>query len=413
MTKFNISILIFILLASCDNNIGIIYPTFGDSSVLTNAQYLDKSIIENIQGIYSSSNPDKRLGENIVVKSTKNKLTVYCGQSIDFILLDGGIIDSGIVFEGYGRDLETANVNQVRILIKNNDGADELLKGKIPDSISMLISVLYDSQTGRVNQTNQYDFVRKLSNSKNFKIIAHRGGARNSDLLPASENSLGMIKYAEYLGANGIEIDIRLTKDRIPILFHDDYISKRLINGDLLVGRVENYYFSHLRTFCTLKNDEQIPTLEEALSTVIENTNLDFVWLDIKTPAVIDVIVPIILKYNEIAKSKNREVDFYIGITSTQVQNQLMTNPDYSKMLSLSELSTVELEKSKSKIWAPQWTLGYQNEIVNDLKSKGIKSYVWTMDERNFIKEFLDNGKFDGILTNYAPIAAYEYYIRN
>jgi hypothetical protein len=61
MTKFNISILIFILLASCDNNIGIIYPTFGDSSVLTNAKYLDKSIIENIQGIYSSSNPDKRL----------------------------------------------------------------------------------------------------------------------------------------------------------------------------------------------------------------------------------------------------------------------------------------------------------------------------------------------------------------
>ena len=413
MIKIYYIIFLFIILISCDNNIGIEYPVFGGNSMLTNAKEIDKSIYEKLQGIYFTSNPDKRLGDTIVVKSAKNKLMIYAGQFIDFILLDGGIVGTELIFEGYGRDLETANVNQIRIIIKSSDGADDLLNGGNPAIISLTLTILYDSQTGRTNQTNKYDFVRKLGDSKNFKIIAHRGGARNSDFLPDSENSLGMIKYAEYLGATGIEIDIRLTKDKIPVLFHDDFISKRLINGDLLIGSIERYYFAHLRTFCTLKNNEKIPTLEEALQTVIDDTNLDFVWLDIKTPAVVDKIIPIILKFNDIAKAKNREVDFYIGITSEQVQNQLMSNPDYSKILSLSELATTELDRTKSKIWAPQWTLGYQNEIVEELKNKGIKSYVWTMDERNFIKEFLDNGKFDGILTNYAPIVAYEYFIRN
>ncbi len=123
----------------------------------------------------------------------------------------------------------------------------------------------------------KYEFIRKLNTEVKFKIIAHRGGARNSDLFHASENSLEMIRFAENLGANGIEIDIRLTKDKVPVLFHDDYISKRLVEGDLLIGSIEKYTLPHLKTFCLLKNGESSPTLEEALNTVINNTNLSFV----------------------------------------------------------------------------------------------------------------------------------------
>ncbi len=413
MRKYLLVIPVLILIISCQGDLSIIYPEFGNNSWLLNSTKLDDSAIVKLQGIYFSSNPQKRIGDSIVVKSNKNKLMIFCRQAVDFVLLDGGVLDSGIVFEGYGRDLETVDVNLVRVFIRNDEGAFELLNGGTPKSLILNISIESDTKSGKGQAAVKYEFVRKLNTEVKFKIIAHRGGARNSDLFHASENSLEMIRFAENLGANGIEIDIRLTKDKVPVLFHDDYISKRLVEGDLLIGSIEKYTLPHLKTFCILKNGESIPTLEEALNTVINHTNLDFVWLDIKSPAVVDVIIPIILKFNEIKKTLGRDVEFYIGISSEQVQKQLMDNPDFDKILSLSELSPEELEVSKSKYWAPQWTLGYQNQITGELISKGVNSIVWTLDERSFIKEFIDKGQFDGILTNFAPIVFYEFYIRN
>ncbi len=413
MKKIILLFIISLIISSCENDLSIVYPEFGNDSWLLNSSKISDSILTQMEGVYTSSNPQKRLGDNLVFKAVKNKLMIFCPQAVDYVMLDAGVLDSGIVFEGYGRDLETANVNLVRVFIKNENGASELLNGKVPSSISVDISIVYDSQSNRSEAAIKYDFSRKLNSTKTFHIIAHRGGARNSDLLPASENSLSMIKFAEYLGATGIEIDIRLTRDKVPVLFHDDYISKRLVEGDLLVGSIEKYTLSHLRTFCTLKNGEKIPTLEEALNTVISDTKLDLVWLDIKSPAVVDQIIPIIRKYNEIKKTMGRNVEFYIGITSDQVQKRFDENQYSDQMLSLSELAPDKLLSSKSKIWAPQWTLGYQNNEVEDLHSKGVRSIVWTLDERQFISEFIANGKFDGILTNFAPIVAYEYYLRN
>jgi glycerophosphoryl diester phosphodiesterase len=405
------SILIFT--NSCENTIAINYPSFDNQSWLGKSVKINDSILTKLQGIYYSETPQKKLGSNLVVKSNRNKIMLFCQQAIDFVILDGGILDSGIVFEGYGRDLETENVNLVRVFIRNNEGANSILQGKRPDTLIMNVEIVYDSQTNESSNFVKYTFVREIDLSNKFKIIAHRGGARNSDLLPASENSREIIRLAEYLGATGIEIDIRLTKDKVPVLFHDDYITTRLVNSDFLIGSIENYTLAQLKTFCRLKHNETIPTLEEAFSTIVDETTLDFVWLDIKTTSVIDAIVPIIDKYNKIAKGKNRKVEFYIGITSPAVEKQVLEKENRDELLTLSELSPKEVIQSKSKIWAPTWTAGYQDSEVEQLKSNGIKSYVWTMDERNFIRDFIKNSKFDGILTNFAPIVAYEYYMQS
>lgn len=405
------SILIFT--NSCENTITINYPSFDNQSWLGKSVKINDSILTKLQGIYYSETPQKKLGSNLVVKSNRNKIMLFCQQSIDFVILAGGILDSGIVFEGYGRDLETENVNLVRVFIRNNEGANSILQGKRPDTLIMNVEIVYDSQANESSNFVKYTFVREIDLSNKFKIIAHRGGARNSDLLPASENSREIIRLAEYLGATGIEIDIRLTKDKVPVLFHDDYITTRLVNSDFLIGSIENYTLAQLKTFCRLKHNETIPTLEEAFSTIVDETTLDFVWLDIKSASVIDAIVPIIAKYNKIAKENNRKVEFYIGITSPAVEKQVLEKENRDELLTLSELSPKEVIQSKSKIWAPTWTAGYQDNEVEQLKSNGIKSYVWTMDERNFIRDFIKNSKFDGILTNFAPIVAYEYYMQS
>ena len=53
------------------------------------------------------------------------------------------------------------------------------------------------------------------------RIIEHRGGG-----LLAPENTLAAIRYAANLGFAGVEFDVKLTADDVPILFHDDTLER-------------------------------------------------------------------------------------------------------------------------------------------------------------------------------------------
>ena len=53
------------------------------------------------------------------------------------------------------------------------------------------------------------------------KVIAHRGVTRNEQ-----ENTLPAFHEAFSEGADGLEIDVRLSKDEKPIIFHDEDTSR-------------------------------------------------------------------------------------------------------------------------------------------------------------------------------------------
>lgn len=69
------------------------------------------------------------------------------------------------------------------------------------------------------------------------KIFAHRGA---SQLAP--ENTMPAFKLAYELGAEGIETDVHLTKDQVPVLIHDEHL-KRTTNGN---GYIKDYTFNEL-----------------------------------------------------------------------------------------------------------------------------------------------------------------------
>ena len=56
--------------------------------------------------------------------------------------------------------------------------------------------------------------------------IAHRG-----DSTTAPENTIEAIQAAADFGCEGIEIDVRLTKDNKIVLMHDEYIDRMVFNG--------------------------------------------------------------------------------------------------------------------------------------------------------------------------------------
>lgn len=92
-------------------------------------------------------------------------------------------------------------------------------------------------------------------------FYAHRGLYDNKGDAP--ENSEKAFQKAVKEGY-GIELDIQLSKDKIPVVFHDESL-KRVCK---VPGKIEDYMLEELRQFKLLNSSETIPTLEEVLKLV-------------------------------------------------------------------------------------------------------------------------------------------------
>lgn len=90
---------------------------------------------------------------------------------------------------------------------------------------------------------------------------AHRGLHDNESDAP--ENSMAAFRKAVEAGF-GIELDVQLTKDRIPVIFHDETL-KRVCGAE---GRVRDYTYEELQQFTLCKSQEHIPLFEDFLKMV-------------------------------------------------------------------------------------------------------------------------------------------------
>lgn len=83
------------------------------------------------------------------------------------------------------------------------------------------------------------------------------------------ENSYAAIKRAADHGY-GIEFDVHLTKDGIPVVFHDDTLN-RVCGVD---GHLKDYTFEELQQFRLMGTDERIPAFADVLKAVDGRTPL-------------------------------------------------------------------------------------------------------------------------------------------
>lgn len=108
-------------------------------------------------------------------------------------------------------------------------------------------------------------------------IFAHRG-------LPVkfAENSLEGFRYAATHGAEGVELDVHLTKDKVPVVMYDEEIDRTTDDGS---GYIKDYTLSEIRKF-HLKNGEPVPMLRE-LFEILQDKDL-YINLEFKTNKVHD-----------------------------------------------------------------------------------------------------------------------------
>lgn len=99
------------------------------------------------------------------------------------------------------------------------------------------------------------------------RVIGHRGAARH-----APENTLAGLRMAASMGVACVEFDVRLTKDGVPVLFHDDTV-ERTTDGR---GRLGALTLARVRRldagawFAPRFAGERVPTLVEAIETLAE-----------------------------------------------------------------------------------------------------------------------------------------------
>ncbi len=100
------------------------------------------------------------------------------------------------------------------------------------------------------------------------KIIGHRGVAAY-----APENTLEGLHTAADMGVEWVEFDVKLTKDQIPILFHDSTLERTTNGGNRAVAEVTYNEIKQLEAgswFSESFAGIKVPTLEEALEVLIE-----------------------------------------------------------------------------------------------------------------------------------------------
>ncbi|MGB2694526.1 MAG: glycerophosphodiester phosphodiesterase family protein [Dehalococcoidia bacterium] len=82
----------------------------------------------------------------------------------------------------------------------------------------------------------------------------------------APENTLAGVRAALDLGADAMEIDVRLTRDGMPVLLHDSTVD-RTTDGE---GRLDEFSLRQMRRL-DAGDAERIPTLREVLDAVAGN----------------------------------------------------------------------------------------------------------------------------------------------
>ena len=115
------------------------------------------------------------------------------------------------------------------------------------------------------------------------KIVGHKGASGY-----APENTLISFRTAITIGCNRVELDVRLTKDKQVVVFHDDEVSK-LTNG---VGFVSEMTLAELKKL-DCEQDEKIPTLQEVIDVCKDKIDLQ---IELKADGTPEAVNELILK---------------------------------------------------------------------------------------------------------------------
>lgn len=408
-------IIVFLLPLGCTKDNQYLFDPSYNHDYLSGTTPMPIHLRTRLEGIYFSEDNDNGIGSRFVLKWNQKKLSLFSNIDGKYAAMEVGVrwSDSSILMAGYWRSPVKEEHGEIYLTIRKEDGAARILNGT--GSVTSISGQNDFSSKGTQAISMQFERIfssKVLQDSGKFSIIAHRGGGRNADNIPFAENSLKLIAQCSDMGANAIEIDVQLTKDNVPIIYHDDDVNIRLTQKSPVLGNIVDYEWVFLKNFVKLKDGQSIPTLEEALDVAIDSTNINLIWLDNKggNERFFNYTLPIMYKALQRAKQQGRRIQILNGIPTEEVAVEYAKIKTHKDRPSLCEISLARCKELNSEVYAPRWTLGTLDAEVSEAHSLGMRVVTWTLDINSVINTYLQLGNFDGILTNYPSILAYEFY---
>jgi len=399
------------LLSACIKDEFEPLPAYSLSN-LDNTVPLDTAHQALFEGVYELAEGDDGFGQQMVGKWADGYLCFFGQQDGKFMNLQAGFnpADSSFRMAGFWRDPLRPRQGQVQFTISPADGADSV---RAYQHTGMVLRGYLEDDPGRPIVLRYKRPFSPNVLSRYFAITAHRGGGRNSDNLPFAENSLNLVKHAGRFGAIGVEVDIRLTKDKVPIVYHDPDINTRLTLKSPLVGDIHQFNADFLRAYIRLVDGQPIPTLDEMLTTIIDSTTLQHVWLDCKDggeKGFFEQVLPVFRKAVAYAQSRSRDLTILLGLPDDEAYENFIAFPGHQQLPSLCELSLEKAKAAGSSVFAPRWTLGILEQETQDAHASNMRVVTWTLDDPGGMNEVITRSRYDGILTNYPSMLAYQFY---
>ncbi len=248
-----------------------------------------------------------------------------------------------------------------------------------------------------------------------FEIYAHHGVQTTSNP-PFAQNSLNGVLNDEDYGVNGLEFDIQLTKDNVPITMHDANINISLTQKSPITGDFNQYSFAFLEQNIRLIDGQKIPSLDQCLTNFIDSTTMKYFWMDIKgDDGIFEALLPVVQKAYAHAATVGRTIIVYADLPSKTVIGQFQAFPAYraSGLPSMCELTYQDVVDNGCIYWGPRYSRGLLLSDVEQAHAAGIKVISWTLNDKALIENYMANGQFDGFISDYPCYVVYDFYTMN
>ncbi|HEY6046808.1 MAG TPA: glycerophosphodiester phosphodiesterase family protein [Pyrinomonadaceae bacterium] len=231
-------------------------------------------------------------------------------------------------------------------------------------------------------------------------IIAHRGASAT-----APENTLAAFVQAMELGADGLELDVRLASDGVPVVIHDATLRRtgsvrgaiaQMSSAQLAKADVGNWFNRAQPTLAREEYARQfVPALEDVFQLVIERKPGDFtIYVELKTDGKsLDLAKPVAdvikrYRFHEHVVVVSFELDALrqIKLNDSSIRTGALFAPRHGAGAGLraERIVAMAIESGAAEILLHR--LIARPKFVNSAIGRNLKVVVWTVDAGTWLR---------------------------
>lgn len=220
-------------------------------------------------------------------------------------------------------------------------------------------------------------------------IIGHRGYSAKYP-----ENTIVSFLAALYHGADGVELDVWLSSDGIPVVIHDES-TKRVSGVDLLVKK--NSLLELRKAY--LGMGQVIPTLEEVFTALPRNK---LVLVEVKDLDAVESVVELIKKYNRLESTVLISFIPEVLVKARGLSSELKIGLNIDSMEKAqwgwSKHGELKLYSINPPIEGLKMFRFFAGMYLKQARNAGLKIYLWTVNDPRDAKEW--SSSVDGVITD-------------